>query len=94
MSERKLQSWMRREQALIWDAVAAMSLMAVGGVALPSTSMSTITGKNRITICGRRLTPQPYPFNWPQPVCPLMRTRVLKNSKERMPYRLFVPDVA
>jgi hypothetical protein len=33
MSERKLKPWMRREQALIWTAVAAVSLMAVGGVA-------------------------------------------------------------
>jgi hypothetical protein len=33
VSERKLQPWMRREHALIWTAVVAVSLMAVGGVA-------------------------------------------------------------
>jgi hypothetical protein len=38
MSERKLQPWMRREQAVIWTAVDAVSLMAVGG--LPSSFMS------------------------------------------------------
>jgi hypothetical protein len=32
MSERKFQPWMRREQALILSAVAAVSLMAVDGV--------------------------------------------------------------
>jgi hypothetical protein len=33
MSERKLQPWMRREQALIWTAVAAVLSMVVAGVA-------------------------------------------------------------
>jgi hypothetical protein len=33
MSERKLRPWMRREQALIWTAVAAVLSMVVAGVA-------------------------------------------------------------
>jgi hypothetical protein len=43
MSERKLQPWMRREQALIWTAVAAVSLMAVGGArgSAPLTHLGT-----------------------------------------------------
>jgi hypothetical protein len=61
--------------------------------------MSTITGKNRIMICGRRLTAQPYQFNTAAGETlaisgPAYETRVLKHSQERMPYGLFVPDVA
>jgi hypothetical protein len=33
MSGRKLQPWMRREQAFIWTAVAAVLSMVVAGVA-------------------------------------------------------------